>query len=358
MTDIGDLLSCEDVEDYSEEEVADGDYYVSINRSGFRCFPLRSKILRAIIDCGFEHPLEVQHECLRQALRGMDILCQAKSGMELAFQISKEYERFSKYMIGIRVSVFSDEMPIQEDEDVLKTACPYIVVGTPGRILALVNSKKLNLKHLKHFILDECYKMLEPLDVRRDVQEIFRSTPHGKQVMMFSATLSKEIRPVCKKFMQYPMEVYVDDEAKLTLPGLLQYYVEVKEYKKNKELLDLLHMLSFQRMVIFVKSVQRCITLLQLLTERKIPAIGIHKNMTQDERLSLYQQFKDSQNSILVATNFFESEMDFERVDIVFNCDMLEDSDTFHQVARAGSFAVKGVVITMVSDENDDQDLK
>merc|ERR1712159_268137 len=110
----------------------------------------------------------------------------------------------------------------------------------PGRILALVRSKKLNLKTLKHFILDECDKMLEQLDMRRDVQEIFRSTPHEKQVMMFSATLSKEIRPVCKKFMQDPMEVYVDDDTKLTLHGLRQHFCKLEEAQKNRKLFDLL----------------------------------------------------------------------------------------------------------------------
>ena len=107
--------------------------YVSIHSSGFRDFLLKPEILRAIVDCGFEHPSEVQHECIPQAVLGMDILCQAKSGMgktavfvlatlqqiepvdgqvsvlvmchtrELAFQISKEYERFSKYMSGVKV---------------------------------------------------------------------------------------------------------------------------------------------------------------------------------------------------------------------------------------------------------------
>lgn len=394
MADNDDLLDYED-EEQADQQTADGateaapkkevkGSYVSIHSSGFRDFLLKPEILRAIVDCGFEHPSEVQHECIPQAVLGMDILCQAKSGMgktavfvlatlqqlepsenhvyvlvmchtrELAFQISKEYERFSKYMAGVRVSVFFGGMPIQKDEEVLKTACPHIVVGTPGRILALVNSKKLNLKHLKHFILDECDKMLESLDMRRDVQEIFRNTPHGKQVMMFSATLSKEIRPVCKKFMQDPMEVYVDDEAKLTLHGLQQHYVKLKENEKNKKLFELLDVLEFNQVVIFVKSVQRCIALAQLLTDQNFPAIGIHRNMTQDERLSRYQQFKDFQKRILVATNLFGRGMDIERVNIVFNYDMPEDSDTYlHRVARAGRFGTKGLAITMVSDEND-----
>ncbi|KYN42927.1 ATP-dependent RNA helicase WM6 [Trachymyrmex septentrionalis] len=422
MADNDDLLDYEDEE--QTEQVVDGSgdvpskkevkgTYVSIHSSGFRDFLLKPEILRAIVDCGFEHPSEVQHECIPQAVLGMDILCQAKSGMgktavfvlatlqqleltenqvyvlvmchtrELAFQISKEYERFSKYMPHVKVGVFFGGLPIQKDEEMLKTVCPHIVVGTPGRILALVRNKKLNLKHLKHFILDECDKMLELLDMRRDVQEIFRSTPHSKQVMMFSATLSKEIRPVCKKFMQdvitqsssslrstiapaslayslrllkfsWPMEVYVDDEAKLTLNGLQQHYVKLKENEKNKKLFELLDVLEFNQVVIFVKSVQRCMALAQLLTEQNFPAIGIHRGMTQEERLSRYQQFKDFQKRILVATNLFGRGMDIERVNIVFNYDMPEDSDTYlHRVARAGRFGTKGLAITLVSDESD-----
>jgi len=358
--------------------------YVSIHSSGFKDFLLKPELLRAIMDCGFEHPSEVQHECIPQAILSMDVICQAKSGMgktavfvlatlqqiepvdgqvavlvmchtrELAFQISKEYERFCKYMPNIKVGVFFGGVGIKKDEETLKKNCPHIVVGTPGRILALAKNGSLNLKHIKHFVLDECDKMLEQLDMRADVQEIFKMTPHDKQVMMFSATLSKEIRPVCKKFMQDPMEVYVDDETKLTLHGLRQHYVKLKDSEKNRKLLDLLDALEFNQVVIFVKSVQRCMALSQLLCEQNFPAIAIHRTMPQEERLSRYQQFKNFQKRILVATNLFGRGMDIERVNIVFNYDMPEDSDTYlHRVARAGRFGTKGLAITFVSDEND-----
>lgn len=393
MAENDDLLDYDEQEE-QEEAVADGldvvakkdvkGTYVSIHSSGFRDFLLKPELLRAIVDCGFEHPSEVQHECIPQAILGMDVVCQAKSGMgktavfvlatlqqlepvesqvsvlvlchtrELAFQISKEYERFSKYMNGVKIAVFFGGMLIQKDEQVLKTNCPHIVVGTPGRILALVKNKTLNLKHLKHFILDECDKMLDTLDMRRDIQEIFRMTPHEKQVMMFSATLGKEVRPVCKKFMQDPMEVYVDDDSKLTLHGLQQHYVKLKDNEKNRKLFELLDALEFNQVIIFVKSIQRCMALSQLLVEQNFPAIAIHRAMSQDDRLNRYQQFKDFQKRILVATNLFGRGMDIERVNIVFNYDMPEDSDTYlHRVARAGRFGTKGLAITFVSDEND-----
>lgn len=88
------------------------------------------------------------------------VMCHTR---ELAFQISKEYERFSKYMSSVKCSVFFGGLPIKKDEDVLKKSCPHIVVGTPGRILALIRNKTLSLKNIKHFVLDECDKMLEQL---------------------------------------------------------------------------------------------------------------------------------------------------------------------------------------------------
>nr|XP_058915741.1 ATP-dependent RNA helicase DDX39A isoform X2 [Kogia breviceps] len=327
--------------------------YVSIHSSGFRDFLLKPELLRAIVDCGFEHPSEVQHECIPQAILGMDILCQAKSGMgKTAVFVLATLQQIEP--VNGQVSVFFGGLSIKKDEEVLKKNCPHVVVGTPGRTLALVRNRSLNLKNVKHFVLDECDKMLEQLDMRRDVQEIFRLTPHEKQCMMFSATLSKEIRPVCRKFMQDPMEVFVDDETKLTLHGLQQYYVKLKDSEKNRKLFDLLDVLEFNQVVIFVKSVQRCMALAQLLVEQNFPAIAIHRGMAQEERLSRYQQFKDFQRRILVATNLFGRGMDIERVNIVFNYDMPEDSDTYlHRVARAGRFGTKGLAITFVSDEND-----
>ncbi|XP_058074026.1 DEAD-box ATP-dependent RNA helicase 15-like isoform X1 [Magnolia sinica] len=358
--------------------------YVGIHSSGFRDFLLKPELLRAIVDSGFEHPSEVQHECIPQAILGMDVICQAKSGMgktavfvlstlqqiepmagqvaalvlchtrELAYQICHEFERFSTYLPDIKVAVFYGGVNIKIHKDLLKNECPHIVVGTPGRILALARDKDLSLKNVRHFILDECDKMLEALDMRRDVQEIFKMTPHDKQVMMFSATLSKEIRPVCKKFMQDPMEIYVDDEAKLTLHGLVQHYIKLSELEKNRKLNDLLDALDFNQVVIFVKSVSRAAELNKLLVECNFPSICIHSGMSQEERLTRYKGFKEGHKRILVATDLVGRGIDIERVNIVINYDMPDSADTYlHRVGRAGRFGTKGLAITFVSSASD-----
>ncbi|KAJ1429123.1 RNA helicase, DEAD-box type, Q motif [Sesbania bispinosa] len=360
--------------------------YVGIHSSGFRDFLLKPELLRAIVDCGFEHPSEVQHECIPQAILGMDVICQAKSGMgktavfvlstlqqidpvpgqvaalvlchtrELAYQICHEFERFSTYLPDIKVVVFYGGVNIKVHKELLKNECPHIVVGTPGRILALTRDKDLGLKNVRHFILDECDKMLESLDMRRDVQEIFKLTPHDKQVMMFSATLSKEIRPVCKKFMQDPMEIYVDDEAKLTLHGLVQHYIKLQESEKNRKLNDLLDALDFNQVVIFVKSVSRAAELNKLLVECNFPSICIHSGMSQEERLKRYKGFKEGKQRILVATDLVGRGIDIERVNIVVNYDMPDSADTYlHRVGRAGRFGTKGLAITFVSSAADSE---
>mmetsp|Transcript_11140 Transcript_11140/g.34134 ORF Transcript_11140/g.34134 Transcript_11140/m.34134 type:complete len:438 (-) Transcript_11140:619-1932(-) len=358
--------------------------YVGLHSAGFKDFLLKPELLRAIQDCGFEHPSEVQHECIPKSTLGIDVLCQAKSGMgktavftlavlhqlepvdgqvscvvlgharELAYQIAHEFERFSKYMPNVKVGVLYGGIPVKQHKELLANNTPHIIVGTPGRVLDLANQKALDLSHVKFFVLDECDKMLEALDMRRDVQEIFRMTPHDKQVMMFSATLSKEIRGVCKKFMQNPMEVYVDDEAKLTLHGLLQYYLNLKESEKNRKLNDLLDALEFNQVVIFVRSVARATELNKLLVDCNFPSICIHRGLNQEDRIARYKAFKDFKKRILVATDIFGRGIDVERVNIVINYDMSSEANSYlHRVGRAGRFGTKGLAISFISSDED-----
>jgi len=394
-----DLNELEDYEESDEEEInadnAEGkaekkkdDKYASIHAAGFREFMLKPELLRATGDCGFEHPSEVQNECIPQAILGVDVLCQAKSGMgktavfvisvlqqidpesgvvsalilchtrELAYQISKEFERFKKYMPAVTVGVIYGGVPIETHREMLKNEAPNILIGTPGRILGLLNEKALKLNKLKFFVLDECDKVLESLDMRSDVQRIFRSTPHQKQVMMFSATLSEEIRPICKKFMQSPLEIYVNDGSKLTLHGLQQYYVELEEKAKIKKLVDLLDALEFNQTVIFVKSTKRAHELNKVLVECGFPSITIYggREMSQEERIERYKKFKSFKARIMVSTDLFGRGIDIERVNVVINYDMPESADSYlHRVGRAGRFGTKGLAVSFVASTEDAQ---
>jgi len=356
----------------------------TVHESGFGEFLLKAELQRAISDCGFEHPSTVQHECIPAAILGRDLLCQAKSGMgktavfvlstlnlmekeegkhitalvlthtrELAYQILEEFNRFTKYLTHIKAKVVYGGVPVTHDKKELAEP-PQVLIGTPGRVLHLVNEGIVNFKFVKHFILDECDQMLEQLDMRNDVQKIFKNTPHNKQVMMFSATLSDDVRGVCKRFMHNPQEVYINDQAKLTLDGLQQYYVNLAESQKNRKLVNLLDSLEFNQVVIFVSTVDRAKALNSLLESEKFPSICTYGRMDQDQRIEKYKTFKKFGSRIMVATNLFGRGVDFERVNVVFNYDMPNDEDTYlHRVGRAGRFGTKGLAVSFVSSEED-----
>lgn len=153
-------------------------------------------------------------------------------------------------------------MPIKKDEEVLKNDTPHIVVGTPGRLLALGRTGHLKLKNVKFFVLDECDKMigdsgkylvlkyicynfdLKILDMRRDVQEIFKMTPQEKQVMMFSATLPKDLRVICKKFMQ---EVRFSSEILLNFHSFVSLIIQRRTLLKKKKKTPIKFVHSFKQ---------------------------------------------------------------------------------------------------------------
>jgi len=292
------------------------------------------------------------------------VLCHTR---ELAYQIGEEYKRFSKYLPGIKTLVVFGGVPEAQNEKELLESKPQVVVGTPGRVASLVEKGSLKLDKLKVFILDECDKMLEALDMRQTVQRIFIKTPPEKQVMMFSATMSKELKPVCMKFMNTPVEITVGEDSKLTLHGLVQYYVKLKENEKNRRLTDMLDALDFNQVVIFVSTSQRARELDKMLKELNFPSMHIHGQMKQEERIARYEAFRKFEFRILVATNLFGRGIDIERVNVVFNYDFptaddksgeAPDDQYLHRVGRAGRFGTKGLAVSFVASEENEKALE
>jgi len=362
-----------------------------VHAAEFKDFILKPEVLRAIADAGFEHPSEVQNQAIPHALSGMDVLCQARSGMgktavfvlstlnqlqpkdkqvsvivlchtrEMAFQIGLEYQRFAKFLPAVKSAVLFGGVPRQNHIELLKATPPHIVVGTPGRVMDMIEEGVLDVSAVKFFVLDECDKMLEAVDMRRQVMKVFMKTPPQKQVMMYSATIDDKIRPICHKFLQDPHEIRVED-GKLTLHGLQQYFVELPAEKKNRKLTNLLDNLDFNQVIIFVSSVARCEELNRLLVDSNFPSMAIHGRMPQKDRVSQYTAFKKNDSRILVTTNLFGRGIDIERVNIVINYDFPADdersgahaADTYlHRVGRAGRFGTKGLAISFVTTDED-----
>ena len=192
--------------------------------------------------------------------------------------------------------------------------------------------------------------------MRADVQKIFKKTPCDKQVMMFSATLPEDTKVVCKKFMRKPVEIIVKEENKEHLEKLQQFYVKLKEEEKNTKLFDILDNVQFNQVIIFVNSILRCETLSDMLCKNNFPSIAIHADLPQEERIKLFDLFKDFKRRIMVATELYGRGVDFLKVNTVINYDMSSKADAYvHRVGRAGRFGSKGITITFLATKEDEE---
>jgi ATP-dependent RNA helicase UAP56/SUB2 len=351
----------------------------------FKDFLLREELLKALGEVAFEHPSLVQQQCIPKAMFGADILCQAKSGTgktavfvlstlhqiepvpgvtsilvfvhtkELALQIKQEYSRFIKYLPGVSVREFYGGVSINEDIKALEGGQPTVFIGTPGRTWdLLVERKKISFKGVKSFVIDECDQCFRSDEMRYHIQAAFIDAPREKQVMMFSATLDDRMKNLCKSYMNNPLEVYVEEESKLTLHGLVQYYVEVSEGKKLDKVIDLLDNTEFNQAVIFVKDQARATWLSSRLKSGEFPSVDIHAGISTEDRMDRFKQFKEMGYRILVTTNLMARGIDVQEINLVINYDMPEDPETYlHRVGRAGRFETSGLAITFVESGSD-----
>merc|ERR1712187_599186 len=291
---------------------------------------------------------------------------------ELSIQIFSEFKRFATDL-PVKIDYFLGGEPVEPQVNKLNLTSPNIVIGAPGNMLLLVEAKKLELNKVQFFVLDECDKILYNADMRAQVQGSFKRTPHEKQVMMFSATLPDELRPICRRLTKNPLEIYVDDQAKLTLNCLIQHYVNLSEEKlKNRKLFDILDSIDFNQVIIFVKSRDRAEALAKILNAGQFPTAYIHGGMKQEHRIKKFEEFKNYGKRILVSTDLMGRGIDINKVNVVINYDLppldkhdhKNESDMIpiydravdqylHRVGRAGRFGTKGLAITFVSSPED-----
>ncbi|EJW03725.1 hypothetical protein EDEG_01983 [Edhazardia aedis USNM 41457] len=399
----------------------------------FKDFLLRDELNESIKDIQFEHPSDVQQQCIPKAILGCDILAQAKSGTgktavfvlsvlqqikdsqlscvclvhtkELAQQVCNEFKRFVRHFkFDVKVEEFYGGVSVENDlvrlgksekADTFNPGYanrfkvhsaersdhgfgsrindsrtgiminesnePTIFIGTPGRTLDLLKRNAVDFSRVKHFVMDEVDELLVDLSMRKTVQDIFFHTPVQKQTMLFTATLNDEIKETCLLFLKDPHVVIIDEEKKLTLHGLQQFFVTTQYAEglnettpKFKVLENIIDNTEFNQMVIFVRDKHRAKILAKLLRINAFPAIEIHSGMDVKTRLESFLRFKNLKERILIATNLMARGIDVQDVNVVVNFDMPECAETYlHRVGRAGRFETKGIAISLLESPAD-----
>jgi ATP-dependent RNA helicase DeaD len=265
---------------------------------------------------------------------------------ELALQVADSMTVYGKYL-DVRVLAVYGGQPYGPQISRLNRGVD-VVVGTPGRLLDLMERNSLNIQHIRSLVLDEADEMLN-MGFMEDVEKILAETPVDRQTALFSATLPPRIRSLANRFMRDPQPVTIKRDT-LTLASTEQRYYFVHEADKTNALTRLFEVEPIKSALIFARTRAETATLANELVVRGIPAEAIHGDLDQNAREAVLSRFRSNQLKVLVATDVAARGLDIEDISHVFNYHLPDDAEVYvHRIGRTGRAGRTGVAITLVS---------
>ncbi|SCU80405.1 LADA_0B07206g1_1 [Lachancea dasiensis] len=345
----------------------------------FEAMNLKDDLLRGIYAYGFEAPSAIQSRAITQIISGRDTIAQAQSGTgktatftigmlqvidfkskelqslilsptrELAKQISQVVCNLGDYM-NISAQAITGGKTMQMDNKKLSRGT-HVVSGTPGRVLDMIKRRILNTRHLKLLVLDEADELLsETLGFKQQIYDIFAKLPTSVQVVVVSATMSRDILEITKKFMSDPVKILVKQDQ-ISLEGIKQYHVNVdREEWKFDTLCDLYDSLTITQCVIFCNTKKVVDWLASKLTQANFAVSSMHGDMKQEDRDKVMNDFRSGTSRVLISTDVWARGIDVQQVSLVINYDLPELLENYiHRIGRSGRFGRKGVAINFVT---------
>jgi len=331
-----------------------------------------------IFEKGFEKPSPIQEEAIPMALLGKHILARAKNGTgktaafiipclekvdekkefiqavivvptrELALQTSAVLKEIGKYL-KLQCMVTTGGTKLQDDILRLSNVV-HILVGTPGRIVDLASRKIADLSRASTVVFDEADKLLSR-DMRTVCEKLLGLTKKDRQIMLFSATFPAAVKDFRDRWIPDTYEINLMDE--LTLKGITQYYVYVKESEKVRCLNTLFSKLDINQSIIFCNSVNRVELLAKYITELGFSCFYIHAKMRQDHRNRVFHEFRQGSTRHLVSSDLFTRGIDVLSVNVVINFDFPMNSETYlHRIGRSGRFGHRGLAVNLITYED------
>lgn len=342
----------------------------------FEDLKLSKELLRAINDMGFEEATPIQAQTIPNILGGEDVIGQAQTGTgktaafglpildmidpkdkklqavilcptrELAIQVAEEIRELSKYKENIRAIPVYGGQPIERQINALKKGV-QIIIGTPGRVLDHMRRRTLKMQNVRIAVLDEADEMLD-MGFREDIEKILEDMPKGRQTLLFSATIPKQILDLAEKYLNNPQFIKVVHKE-LTVPSTEQFYFEVKGKTKLESLCRLIDAYNPNLSLVFCNTKKRVDELLVQLQARGYSADGLHGDMSQPQRDRVMSKFKSGTIDILVATDVAARGLDVDDVDAVFNYDVPQNEEYYvHRIGRTGRAGKSGRAFTLV----------
>jgi len=352
----------------------------------FSNFGFIPPIGKAISRINYSNPTPIQEQCIPVVLSGRDVLASAQTGTgktaafclplldlvankpkhkhkrnispdvlilsptrELATQIEQELKRFSHFMDTNIVAVVGG-VSYKLQNKLLKSNVNFLV-ATPGRLMDLVRQRKINLKHIDALVIDEADRMLD-MGFIPDIKKIFESTSQDQQVLMFTATLNKQIEKIAQQFLKDPQRIAIEQENKSN-KNIQQIAYPVADYNQKKlVLVDVLNEADLNQAIIFTATKREADRLSDELYLMNHRSKTLHGDMSQRERTRTINRFKNNEIQILVATDVAARGIDVDDITHVINFDLPRQvEDYIHRIGRTGRAERKGKAISLVVDK-------
>jgi len=269
---------------------------------------------------------------------------------ELANQIQKVVDALGDFL-GAKAYACIGGGSIRDDVTYLQNGV-HIVVGTPGRVLDLVQRGALDPSNIKLFILDEADEMLSR-GFKDQIYDVFQVLPSQIQVGLFSATMPQEALEITQKFMNNPMKILVKQEE-VTLEGIRQFYINCeREQWKFDVLCDLYDTLNIAQAVIFSNTKKKVEWLTEQLRAKDFTVSAIHGDLDQEKRNGILNEFRSGSSRILITTDLLARGIDVHGVSLVINYDLPRNFEKYiHRIGRSGRFGRKGVAVNLISTDD------
>ena len=265
---------------------------------------------------------------------------------ELAVQICREVDKLALFMDGVSAVPIYGGSSFRPQLDALRRGVQF-VVGTPGRVMDLMESGALRLDHLRMLILDEADEMLD-MGFLEDIERIAEAMPETKQTLFFSATMSPEINRLVSRFMKDPIQISIERPT-LTVPTIEQVYYEVVFSSRIEVLSRLLDTGKIKMGLVFSNTKKVVDDIVDGLTARGYAVDRLHGDMPQIMRERVMDSFRKGSLRLLVATDIAARGLDVDDVDAVVNFELPRDPEDYvHRIGRTARAGRKGKAITFV----------
>ena len=271
------------------------------------------------------------------------VLCPTR---ELADQVGKHLRKLATGIANLKVSVLCGGIPLGPQLASLAHA-PHVVVGTPGRVLELVQKDALDLRRVRTLVLDEADRMLD-MGFDEPIRALVKRTPKDRQTLLFSATFPESIRTLAKAMLREPLEVSVDGGAQ---PAAIEaHFFEAESSRRAPQLAALLLQFKPESTVVFCNMRRDTEEVVGSLAHYGFTALALHGEMEQRDRDEVLVRFANRSCNVLVASDVAARGLDIDDIGAVVNYELPTDADTYlHRVGRTGRAGRGGLALSLVA---------